>query len=301
MASKVQESRRERIALDRGVNYFSWRYVANLPRVFQARRLVDGDAPLSAFDRELLTQGIALGHVSQMLTPSGLQAYSEVRTELLDRWKSEPIQEQIRSGQSNYSKKSFLVQLVDPAIDPDGPLARLALDENLLRIVTRYLGFAPVWFDTFGWCNFPTPEEASASQLWHRDPEDRQLIKVFVYLDDVDADTGPFQYVLRSHSRNEEGFKTPRYRDSRRVTDEDMEATYPHNGWKACTGPAGSLIVADTVGFHKGGKPKSRDRILVTMTYTSGSPRSKRAIRFERTPSWSMSKLQKLAFVRDIG
>ena len=40
--------------------------------------------------------------------------------------------------------------------------------------------------------------ERVASQLWHYDFDDRHLLKAFLYLDDVDAETGPFEYVAGS-------------------------------------------------------------------------------------------------------
>ena len=40
--------------------------------------------------------------------------------------------------------------------------------------------------------------ERMSSQRWHRDFNDRHLLKAFLYLVDVDEETGPFEYVPRS-------------------------------------------------------------------------------------------------------
>ena len=40
--------------------------------------------------------------------------------------------------------------------------------------------------------------ERKASQRWHRDFNDRHLLKAFLYLVDVDEETGPFEYVAGS-------------------------------------------------------------------------------------------------------
>ena len=45
----------------------------------------------------------------------------------------------------------------------------------------------------------PEGSEAVSSQRWHRDPEDRKLCKVFIYLNDVDENAGHFTYVKGSH------------------------------------------------------------------------------------------------------
>ena len=47
------------------------------------------------------------------------------------------------------------------------------------------------------WYSVPQPAEAQriSSQRWHRDYNDKHLLKVFLYLVDVDENMGPFQYV----------------------------------------------------------------------------------------------------------
>ena len=47
------------------------------------------------------------------------------------------------------------------------------------------------------WYSVPQPAEAEriSSQRWHRDYNDKHLLKVFLYLVDVDDAMGPFQYV----------------------------------------------------------------------------------------------------------
>ena len=47
------------------------------------------------------------------------------------------------------------------------------------------------------WYSPPAAErlERVASQQWHRDFNDRHLLKAFLYLVDVDAGAGPFEYV----------------------------------------------------------------------------------------------------------
>jgi hypothetical protein len=65
--------------------------------------------------------------------------------------------------------------------------------------------------------------------------------------------------------------------------------------WRVCTGPAGTMIVADTLGLHRGGKPKTGTRLLVTFTYTSGTPMVKRGIRLKGEPDWISSAIQRYA------
>jgi hypothetical protein len=55
------------------------------------------------------------------------------------------------------------------------------------------------------------------------------------------------------------------------------------------------MILADTVGYHRGGKPTNGNRILITFTYTSGAPLSDRRLQVSGRPTWVMDDRQRLA------
>jgi len=74
-----------------------------------------------------------------------------------------------------------------------------------------------------------------------------------------------------------------------------MTTRFPPASWRVCTGPPKTMILADTVGFHRGGKPTAGQRILITFTYTSGSPIAKRKLRIRGTPAWASSPIQQFA------
>ena len=108
---------------------------------------------------------------------------------------------------------------------------------------------------------------ARESQLWHRDPmpEDRFVLKVFTCLTDVDDASGPFVYAAGTHHkgsvRREPDFlhkdgETPRSDDGQ------MARVVPPNAWVRGVGSAGTIIFADTRGYHKGGLAQERDRLL---------------------------------------
>ena len=87
----------------------------------------------------------------------------------------------------------------DVELGLDDPWLRLGTNPRLLDLANAYLGmwskleYVDVWY---------TPpaggDERKSSQRWHRDFNDRHLLKAFLYLVDVDEDTGPFEYVPRS-------------------------------------------------------------------------------------------------------
>jgi hypothetical protein len=111
------------------------------------------------------------------------------------------------------------------------------------------------------------------SRLWHRDTEDRRMIKIIVYLKDVDAENGAFQFLPRSLSAriaqnlgDGRGF----YSDEqicRAASPEVLEQI------RTCTGPAGTVIIVDVAGaYHRGKRPEREDRLALFYDYTSRKP-----------------------------
>ena len=99
-----------------------------------------------------------------------------------------------------------------PAILPsDGPWLRYAAGDPMLGIVNAYRGAQVKLVDFDLWYTIPVGDEAerTASQEWHRDPEDQHVVKVFLYFSDVDEDAGPFEYVKHSAEGFEYGHLWP--------------------------------------------------------------------------------------------
>ncbi|HEX5582437.1 MAG TPA: hypothetical protein VFX08_02025, partial [Gaiella sp.] len=99
---------------------------------------------------------------------------------------------------------------------------------------------------------------------------DKHLLKVFLYLVDVDENMGPFQYVAGSQPGGQ-------YADAwgwqplgqNYPTEEELETRIPDAAVKTFTGPAGTLLFCNTAGFHRGGFSTTKPRVLATATYSS--------------------------------
>jgi hypothetical protein len=111
---------------------------------------------------------------------------------------------------------------------------------------------------------------AIKSRLWHVDLEDRKVLKIIVYLNDVNEDGGPFQYIPQSLTSTVA--RSLKYRP-RYITDEIMQQALSPSNWKSCTGLAGTVIFASTASiFHRGKIPVADDRFAVFFDYTSRQP-----------------------------
>jgi len=277
----------------RNLNYLLWRYVANLGRT--ARVLVKTpESAVANILSDMNRDGIIVSDSNRLLSVDGRRVLASVAATVLESAKADCV---LEAKRERIGKKDYLVDLVplDYAHSSDSDLIRLALDPKLLDIVSSYLGMWPRLHAIYVWLNFPTLDEAKESQLWHRDSEDMRMVKAFIYLVDVDETTGPFSYIPRTQPFGELSSRVPVAADMARITDVEMESVLPRRHWLACTGPAGTMILADPIGYHRGGKPTKGDRILVSFSYTSGTPMSRRKLQVQ-IPPWA-SDMQRAALI----
>jgi hypothetical protein len=144
------------------------------------------------------------------------------------------------------------------------------LNEALLDVVERYLGLPARYLGATVRCERATGHAVGVRQ-WHRDVEDRRMLKILVWLNDVDADGGPFEYVHRRHT---ERLTTSLRYVSGFVSDEAVERLVPRDRWQQATGPTWTCVLADPANvFHRAMPPVLRDRYSLTFSYTTRWPR----------------------------
>ena len=67
-----------------------------------------------------------------------------------------------------------------------------------------------------------------------------------------------------------------------------MAVVVPPEKWLKATGPKGTIVFADTSGYHKGGLARERDRLMYVCMFTSPSSQSKEL--FSNDPAGSSDK-----------
>ncbi len=116
----------------------------------------------------------------------------------------------------------------------------------------------------------PAAKDRVSSQHWHRDFQDRNLVKAFLYLVDVDEGAGPFEYVPGSVGSGPYAAEWEwRPLGTTYPGDDEVAERIPDSAVKTFTGSKGSLIFCNTSGFHRGGFATERPRVLATATYLS--------------------------------
>ena len=278
--------------------YFLWRFVANGVRTCRASLTGVSHSDVPTIAKELSAQGIVVASSERFLTENGQQGLREATSKILETSRRADVEAAVTvAGMGGDRQKKFMVSLVSY---PDGvpasdPVLKVALDRKLLEIVAAYLGLWPVLHSVDAWLNYPTDGPPEISQLWHRDPEDLKLVKAFIYLNEVDERCGPFTYIPKTHPFGAETVKSAKLEKKKRIPDERMTRVFPPDSWRICVGGANTMILADTLGYHRGGKPIVGRRIVLTFTYTSGTPITDRPIRVDGTPKWIKSGIQKAA------
>jgi phytanoyl-CoA dioxygenase PhyH len=170
--------------------------------------------------------------------------------------------------------KEFVVRLhsYGAQLGLDDPWFRAAASRRLLDIANSYLEMWSKLEYVDVWYSVPQPAGAEriSSQRWHRDYNDKHLLKVFLYLVDVDDAMGPFQYVPGSQPGGPYADAWPWEPLGKNYpTEEELEALIPSSSIRAFTAPKGTLIFCNTAGFHRGGFSTTNPRVLATATYSS--------------------------------
>ena len=287
---------------------WSWRYVFN-PRPTLAYRL--DRRSLSGEERrvaaELDAHGIAMSSVSALsLSSAGslaaLPLFEELVAEVraLERAREDEIRRARQEADLPQvgGEKKFLLELLGlrPVLEPESVFGRFALARPFLDVANAYFGMYTKLRHYNVWRNFPSKGTARTSQLWHRDREDRRILKCFVYLSDVDAESGPLTYVSGSHAGGPRTAEPESFVEAgvRRSTDEQMAKVHPSKDWVTATGPAGTVVFADTRGFHRGGLVQGRDRVMFVSMFTSAASQSEDL--FQRTRPFPVPDDPAIAF-----
>jgi hypothetical protein len=93
---------------------------------------------------------------------------------------------------------------------------------------------------------------------------------------------GPFEYVRSSAPGGRYGDLWPwRAGEGIKPPDDELAATVAPDDRVVCAGPAGTLILCDTSGFHRGGFAREAPRISAVWTFVSPDSEPGQEHRFE--------------------
>jgi len=251
--------------------FYAWQWLFNLRRSL-LHKLQDGSSPEQTKQvAALFTEGILIRPFDDIFDKDGCALLDTIQAICKIKLEEPHVKDTLAGTKVVESSKNFILQLLGKNFEADSPFIQLAVHPKVLALVNAYLGMRSYLRDVQVWLNYPTPGHAVETQLWHRDYGDFLNVKIFIYLNDVTKQNGPFCFVPRTHRigflrgiavRNAKG----------RIDDPEMAEAIPPEQWRTCVGSAKTVILCDTGGFHRGLKPLTGHRLLLELHYTSSKP-----------------------------
>lgn len=144
------------------------------------------------------------------------------------------------------------------------------LSDRLLDIAEAYLG-VPAAYDGMQIIYTVADGREISTRRWHRDWEDRRMLKIAIYLNDVDEDGGPFEAVKGPRRADDDEF------DYGLMSDEDLRGMFGEgfdDRVTSCTGRTGTVLFVDTARqYHRGRPATGADRAAIFYSYFAKRPR----------------------------
>lgn len=270
---------------------------------------------------DLRANGVAFANLSELFGPDTLARLTNDFNRRHDEFKAKDSGK--RKGKAVYITTIYRSH----TFVPDDFVSDYLGSEQYSALAARYMGMIPRFIGNSFWHTYPAPtEERMHSQLWHRDYNDRLLVKIFLYLNGVEEKNGPFEYFSGTHGRGPLGRIFNRtgpdgirvYPDDKEMQEflrpipliklHEVEESKRHGSqapWAGKpsrilgTGPAGTLIFADTFGLHRGGYVQEGHRNLIMTTFSTNTNVHKP--HFEVTPEFAerLSPFMRKVFALD--
>ena len=187
---------------------------------------------------------------------------------------SAPVRKAIDGFDASSAGKAYILRQypeVPARLTLADPLLRLAIHQHVIDVVNAYcamwmrLHYVDSWYTI----PFTTSRPRVASQNWHRDYEDRRLVKVWLYFSDVSDDSGAMEYIPGSRRDNGPYSHLWRRRFELYPPAEAVDAKIPAANRVSCIGPPGTMVFCDTTGLHRGGYATRGARLFSTWTFVS--------------------------------
>jgi len=241
----------------RHIDRFKEVYAGYTPTTVESRVIAD-------FQRD----GIAFADITDFFGPDMLPRLVE-RFDRLSAAKGEAFM----TNPASYNK----VLDLNGDLCEDEAIREWVMCRSFLNIASLYLDLVPRCGTKQENVVIPTPNQKTGSQLWHRDGSDKKIVKVFVYLNDIEEENGPFRYLKGTHYRgvlrDVLAWAGSHVWGAQERRDEALERYDELFAGRevVCTGKAGQVIFADTSGFHRGGFCRAGSRRMIELSFYSNA------------------------------
>ena len=254
---------------------------------------------LADIQRDLETKGY---HVLKFSLPENilkeLMTHATTQPGLLRPKDTDPITADIKRavykpGQPEGVRYEFLPEdlMKIPATQ------KIFSDPQFLKIARNYLKVEPIidivamWWHT----DYQKTPDSNAAQFYHFDMDRVKWLKFFFYITDVNSNSGPHCFIEGTHNPKNVP-QTLLDKGYVRLTDEEIASHFDSKKIIEFTGKAGTIIIEDTAGFHKGKHVHSGDRLIFQTEYVAslfGTPSiQKFKVNLKSTPELAQFKTE---------
>ena len=166
--------------------------------------------------------------------------------------------------------KSYGISRITGNIDLNipNPLSEILFSKKFLILAKSYLGQSAMTVSASYFISFPNKnlneiDKISNAQYFHWDNDFTKFLKLYIYLSDVDENSGPHVFVTGTHKR-----KNFKHKLHRPYSDSDIHSCYSEV--KTFLGNKGSSFFVDSYGLHKGETVKKNNRVMLNIHYGNG-------------------------------
>jgi len=168
-------------------------------------------------------------------------------------------------SQEDARKDKLYIQVLQPFLNTP-EIFPFVFNDFIIDVAGAYLDCMPALCTCNLRKSFITNLPEGGTQIYHSDPNSPRFLKFFIYLNDVDLNSGPFCYVEGSHTKK---FEVNGHNWNKQYNWDlnIINQIYGEDKVKYLTAKKGDLLIADTNGWHRGTKPLDNERTMLTIDY----------------------------------
>ena len=150
-----------------------------------------------------------------------------------------------------------------------------ANDEKLHKILRGYFGkkYKLDWI--WCWWSFPKRKKSVGPQMFHRDYENFNFVKVFVYLTDTGSRNGSHEVIKSSHRKN-------KLYSRRRYSIDEIRSNFNKKDIVKISGKSGKTFIENTFAIHRGNVPLEKKRLILCYMFSIVPSRRSPKIPFQK-------------------
>ena len=158
----------------------------------------------------------------------------------------------------------------DPKLIYSNPvLQELIFDPFIFDVAQKYLNGLPYLDPVELWWYFPYGKrDQNWAEDYHFDLDSLRWLKFFINFEDIKIENGPHCFIEGSH-KGGAITNSVLSKGYARVSEEEVLRGTKNTKEHIFIAPAGSLLIEDTRGFHKGLTPQSGRRLLFSIQYSN--------------------------------